>query len=339
MKNDGNGPKESAIITAQTDWQAQAEALKTELERLRQQLVDAEAELADKLKAIHYFEFKLRLRVGHLVRRLDELAAEIKTLREQLRQRGEQWDDPLTGNGGNGRFHFDTDHTAADGEYRYRDNTAVSPEPKPIDADKSKKLKQLYRQLAFRFHPDMAVDEADREYRTQLMMAINAAYAAGDLEKLEQIALEPDGDGRIDTSSITAELIQALQRELTRVKRRLAEIEKEMARLDRHPNVRFMQDTEKAAAEGIDLLDSYESQIRRQISRKMVERDVLQQQLEDMEDEETLPGTEDFADTIYNLNLEQVYESDPDLYAEEMIARRNRYHGFPEDEDNPDDTD
>jgi hypothetical protein len=328
-----NGP----IITAQTDWQAQAEVLKAELERLRQQLVDAEAELADKLKAIHYFEFKLRLRVGHLVRRLDELAAEIKALREQLRQRGEQWDDPLAGNG-NGRFHFDTDHTATDGEYRYRDNTAVSPEPKPVDADKSKKLKQLYRQLAFRFHPDMAVDEADREYRTQLMMAINAAYAAGDLEKLEQIALEPDGDGRIDTSNITAELVQALQRELARVKRRLTEIEEEMARLDRHPNVRFMQDTEKAAAEGIDLLDSYESQIRRQISRKMVERDVLQQQLDDLEDE-TLLGSEDFADTIYNLNLEQAYESDPDLYAEEMIARRNRYHGFPEDEDNPDDTD
>lgn len=328
-----NGP----MITAQTDWQAQAEVLKAKLERLHQQLVDAEAELADKLKAIHYFEFKLRLRVGHLVRRLDELAAEIRTLREQLRQRGEQWDDPLAGSG-NGRFHFDTDHTATDGEYRYRDNTAVSPEPKPVDADKSKKLKQLYRQLAFRFHPDMAVDEADREYRTQLMMAINAAYAAGDLEKLEQIALEPDGDGRIDTSNITAELVQALQRELTRVKRRLAEIAEEMTRLDRHPNVRFMQDTEKAAAEGIDLLDSYESQIRRQISRKMVERDVLQQQLDDLEDE-TLLGSEDFADTIYNLNLEQAYESDPDLYAEEMVARRNRYHGFPEDEDNPDDTD
>jgi hypothetical protein len=60
--------------------------------------------------------------------------------------------------------------------------------PEPVSPD----LKKLYHQLARRYHPDHAIDEADRKYRTKLMAQINAAYADKDLASLKTLADHPE---------------------------------------------------------------------------------------------------------------------------------------------------
>ena len=102
-------------------------------------------------------------------------------------------------------------------------------------------LKQLYRRLARRFHPDLVLDETDRAYRTDMMMAINAAYAAGDLDALERLANEPDTISYEPRSP--EELIAALQREVDHCRRRLAEISTEMTTLERHDSSRLIWPT------------------------------------------------------------------------------------------------
>lgn len=63
---------------------------------------------------------------------------------------------------------------------------AASAPPKPKDTEpEGEKIKRLYRELARRFHPDLAADTPDRERRTQIMSQINAAYTARDLSALE----------------------------------------------------------------------------------------------------------------------------------------------------------
>jgi SMC interacting uncharacterized protein involved in chromosome segregation len=57
-------------------------------------------------------------------------------------------------------------------------------------APKNLNLKQLYRDLARTFHPDLALNEADRAERTRLMALINRAYQEGDAETLH--ALQSD---------------------------------------------------------------------------------------------------------------------------------------------------
>ncbi len=44
----------------------------------------------------------------------------------------------------------------------------------------SESLKQLYRQIAKKIHPDLATDEAERVRRQDLMAAVNQAYEDGD---------------------------------------------------------------------------------------------------------------------------------------------------------------
>lgn len=82
---------------------------------------------------------------------------------------------------------------SADDVWRSASQTANSPTEERLRPSKSaekpdgEKIKQLYRDLARRFHPDLATDAADAERRTQLMALINRAYQEGDLSTLETI--------------------------------------------------------------------------------------------------------------------------------------------------------
>jgi hypothetical protein len=50
----------------------------------------------------------------------------------------------------------------------------------------------MYRTLAKRCHPDLAVDEADRKRREDFMARVNEAYARGDIGLLNRLAAEWD---------------------------------------------------------------------------------------------------------------------------------------------------
>lgn len=317
-------------------------ALQAELDVLRPQLIDAEALLAELLAAISAFEFTLRARLGRLSRRLDDIQREINDLRTQMRRRQAGWLDVADGPSGrmkDDQWRYQEEGAAASGSYRYR---AAEAPTAALAEDQQAALKLLYRQLARRFHPDLAQDEADRDYRTRLMMAINAAYSAGDLAQLERLALEPDSVSVIQQTDEA--LIAALEREIERCRRRLDEIQQELQTLERHPNARLMRRVEKATAEGHDLLADMAANLRRQINEKMVERDVLQTQLEEMDEDEDEFDEDDeqLADVVFNLGLEQAEDDEfISLFDDWSQKQRRRWadeiDSHADDADAPDD--
>jgi chromosome segregation ATPase len=300
-------PVNGELIRAGESLQARIETLQRLLDELRPQLVEAEAQLAERLAAISTFEYRVRARLESLSHRLDALQADIDELRRRLRRHQADWleaESPLPNREQpDETLRFD-DSAASAGTYRYR-TAAETPRPAP-EGKRLISLKQLYRRLARRFHPDLALNETDRAYRTDLMMAINAAYAAGDLEALERLGEEPDSIAA--TPSTPEEQAAALQREVDRCRRRLAEITKEMDTLERHDSTRLMRRAERAADAGRDLLSELAADLRRRISEKRVERDVLETQLEEVEREGVELSATDLADIVYNLGLEQADE-------------------------------
>ena len=52
------------------------------------------------------------------------------------------------------------------------------PPAEPVDAATEAEIKTLYRKMCRRFHPDLSQDPTEQAWRTELMTAINAAYAA-----------------------------------------------------------------------------------------------------------------------------------------------------------------
>ena len=288
------------------DWAGRVRSLQAMLDELRPQLIDAEAQLAERLAAISAFEFQLRARLESLSRRLDALQAEIDQLRRALRRYRDSfldWDDPQPRREAAENWRFE-ETAGASGTFRYRARVET-PRPAP-EGQRLAALKQLYRRLARRFHPDLALDEVDRTYRTDLMMAINAAYAAGNLEELERLAEEPDSISHAPQS--LEELAADLQREVERCRRRLVEIAAELATLEEHDSAKLLRRAERAAAEERDLLAELAADLRRRITEKLAERDVLEAQLEEVEREGVEVSAADLADIVYNLGLEQADE-------------------------------
>jgi len=72
--------------------------------------------------------------------------------------------------------------------------------PKP-DREELKKIRQLFLRLADSFHPDKVTDEAEKEYRTEIMKEINLAYQDGDLARLLAIEKQQELGAIIDRDS------------------------------------------------------------------------------------------------------------------------------------------
>jgi chromosome segregation ATPase len=297
------------LIQARTIWQEQVEEIQRQLQEVRPLLIEAEANLAERLAAIHAFEFKLRSRLEPLLKRVEKLDEEIRRLRADLRrlqEEGPQFeadeaDEWLK------KWRLDAEHgAAAAGGYRYRERPFASEQPAPqLSEDAGAELKQLYRQLARRFHPDLVLYADDRAYRTDMMMRINAAYAAGDLARLQKLALEPDSVSG-EYYYTDQELVAALRRELESCQRRLLEIQQELGRLERHESSRRMQQADKLAAMGRDYFAEMWRDLQKQMAEKRAERDNLESEREEQRDHvDELLALDDLADTIYDLGLEQ----------------------------------
>jgi len=255
---------------------AQIDDLRAELAQIHNQLIEAEAELADQLAGINAFELEFEAKVGHLIDSLETIEKEIQwyTERIQIIRSKEIF----------GQAHIPVD-TQYQRTWQAPPPSVPTPPPEPLDPDREAEIKRLYRQLARRFHPDLAVDEADRARRTKTMAAINDAYAARSLVELVALAKESEtviDAGRARSGKTEAQMAQALQAELDRCRRRLREIQQELGGLRYRPSVELSIEVKLARRQGRDLLAEMAADLERKIARKTAERDILKAQFDQL---------------------------------------------------------
>ena len=103
---------------------------------------------------------------------------------------------------------------------------ATSPDPSEEirPTPPAPEVKALYREAAKRIHPDLATDGAEKERRTTLMAALNAAYDAGDADAIQRIL---DGESSrpeaIVGDDIGAQLMRVI-RKIAQVRGRFTEL-------------------------------------------------------------------------------------------------------------------
>lgn len=135
----------------------------------------------------------------------------------------------------------------------------------------SLELKQLFRKAAMRYHPDRATTEPERLRRTEIMSKLNVAYANGDLSSIETLLSEAGSDPEeIVGDDIASQLIRLIRRE-SQIKRRLAELESEMAAISSDEVFALWQSVQEAEAIGADPLGELAAQIEVKIAEKRVE--------------------------------------------------------------------
>lgn len=147
------------------------------------------------------------------------------------------------------------------------------PREPPGDA-----LKRLYRALVRRYHPDLAESAQDRAARTEMMIHINAAYAARDLEALRALSGEKESD-EVPAESILRVQLRELQAAFRRANQRLEELKQTHYALLNNQLMNMLRDAEQMRRGGRDLIDELASELEQEYWRGLEQLDRLRARL------------------------------------------------------------
>jgi len=129
----------------------------------------------------------------------------------------------------------------------------------------SEDLKQLYRDLAKKIHPDLAPDEKSRERRNRFMQEVNQAYSERNEDRLRSLLHEwessPDS---VVGEGTGVELIRII-RQIASVHARIEAIGREMENLKDAELYSLKLRADEAQDEGRDLFTEMAAEVDRQI--------------------------------------------------------------------------
>ena len=236
---------------------------KAQLLVLSEELLRRERELDAYRVELHHFETRYRRTLGGRYARLDELADLLDAARDEADggQRPEpDPEDPAERYPGQG--------LPGGGQNWDWGGREPEPEPRPVIGEQAKRL---FRQLARIIHPDLAGDPAERERRTNLMVAANLAYEQGDVAALEKLLADWERSPEAVTGDGALAELERTVRRIAQVQGRIDAIDEELAELEASAMGWLRRRTEKAAREGWDLLAHMVRELDRQILEAEVE--------------------------------------------------------------------
>lgn len=254
------------------------------LQEARRELQSAQAELEELRQQIHSFEAQVDATFGSLLDQLSTIRSEISFLNDTLHQIREQrlfgkdririlsgapipprpgrWEEP----------------TVIEG---FRPSTTSMPDDAaPSAQSRLPNIKQIYRLLARRYHPDLARSEAERLELNERMAEINQFYREEDLNRLMDLAgMEVPFYLKLSQAQ-TTKIHQVPLTELEQMQLETKEVQLQISRLSKLPSVKLSLEVKLAGVHGRDLLAEMADDLKRRLERKLAERDYLQAQVQ-----------------------------------------------------------
>jgi DnaJ-domain-containing protein 1 len=226
---------------------------RVELESIEKELVEKELQLTSLRAELSVFERLYLKTVGVLYAELDEIEARIAELlaRRNPSDRGAREAAQLARKKAE-------ESSSAVGEVSLTYSQSFKP---------SQELKDLYREVARRIHPDLATNEADRARRQRFMAQANRAYEEGDEACLKAILEEYESSpDTVVGEGIGAELVRVI-RKIAQVRRRLREIGEEMESVLTSELAQLKSRADEASKQGRNLLEEMAESLRDEIGR------------------------------------------------------------------------
>ncbi len=249
----------------QTPEEAELLRKRGELAAVRAELAERELELADLRTQLRSFEGRYLREVAVLYAELDEWEARIAELEASLNGSPDS-------------------RQQAEGARQRADDTREATHGGALEArdfKPSADMKNLFRDIAKRIHPDFAKDDADRHRRTRLMAQANQAYGEGDAEALRCILDDyHESSGPVQDEGIGAELIRII-RQIHQARKNIAVIEQHLLGLRASEIAQLREDAEHASQAGRDILSELATTVRTQIAQRMTQYEAVAQELKD----------------------------------------------------------
>jgi len=250
------------LIRRQTPEEKELAAKQTELATLQEELAQRELDLATLQAELRRFEGRYLRVVGVRYAELDELNARIA----EIRAKSKPNDAEALRRAREARAQAEeTARQAGEGE-----KEGLKPKFQP-----SEDTKKLYKEAVKRFHPDATTDPAEKERRHSVMVELNAAYAAGDVERMQGILRTwEDSPDSVQGADVAAELIRAIRR-IAQSRERLEAINALMADLCQTDLWKLKERANEAEQGGRDLLEEMAAELAGRIAAARLELETL----------------------------------------------------------------
>jgi hypothetical protein len=243
-----------AIFRSKTPEEDELDKKLAELTLLESELAQRELDLVTLKAELQAFELKYLRVVGVRIAKLDEIEAQIAEIIAKMRPE----DEIVVKEARQARSQASESAQAAGAA---QEHEKAREEFKPSDS-----LKAVYREAAKRFHPDLATGENDRVRRTQQMVAVNAAYSAGDEDALRKMLRDwEDSPDNVSGDDVGANLIRTI-RKISMVNRRLAEMAAEIELLKQSDISKLRVEVQGAESKERDILQEMAEHLDAQIA-------------------------------------------------------------------------
>ncbi|NNF00079.1 MAG: J domain-containing protein [Pyrinomonadaceae bacterium] len=184
------------------------------LRRLKNRLVIREEEMTELRAELEQFEAQYKMEVGRLYADLDDIEAQIAE--EEVKLNPD--DEEIKKRAEEARLRAEESAEDADEENWQACTQKWNP---------NAEAKKAYHNLAKMIHPDLAIDDEERNKRHELMSELNDAYKDGDQKQLNKLVEEyRDSPDLVKGDSIGDELVRVI-RQISQVTSRLKEINAE----------------------------------------------------------------------------------------------------------------
>lgn len=249
-----------------------------EIETRKHRIAQLQAERDALELALSRFAVQLKGRVGGLRTELNRVRLQVAEYRRRIeRLKEDETIDPATLEQEVAE-EFAERQEQAEAEREAGDRTGQRIERervvRKLDAETEAEILRIYRELAKRFHPDLARSDAARKRRAELMLRINVAYSERDLLALQTIAREAEaGDPSFAVLSAKERLLWA-RRVIARLDGQIDDLQGQLGLLQRSETYGLWRSPESSQQS----VDDLEARVRQRLTR---ERDRLDEAILD----------------------------------------------------------
>lgn len=241
---------------------------KKELDRLlhaiedkRKQVEDLTVTVEQLKKEVDLFQHKYNSHVGRFYLELDQIDLEAQEYRLRLKLQqenisAEEIERRVGACFKENRARFNT----VDNQKESKKKT----KKKQLPDEEANYVKNLYRKLAKRFHPDKAEHPDEQNRHEQLMPLINRAYEDQDLLILERLNIG-ETDFKETTEQTHKEKREQLHQNLRNLNRIMSELRSEINRVKAGRTYQLKQQVENAEKNGNDLLSTLAADLKRRV--------------------------------------------------------------------------
>ena len=129
----------------------------------------------------------------------------------------------------------------------------------------TEELKKLFKKACMKYHPDKARNEEDKEQFTNIMAEVNAAYEAGDIDKIKAILAGEHGvDDEKPDESIVERLIRLIQ-SLAQIKLVVINVQQNIENLKQDELWGLREKVNESRENGEDLLEEMAEKVQVEI--------------------------------------------------------------------------